>query len=90
GQQDIFVATQVAAHEQGMLPTGMYQAKLNLKNNILKVPSFSYAAQSGGLTGNAVVELPDKKRQLKWSAVLNAKNLNTQALAAASPVDRLN
>ncbi|MFV5492183.1 translocation/assembly module TamB domain-containing protein [Acinetobacter sp. ASP199] len=90
GQQDIFVATQVAAHEQGLLPAGMYQAKLNLKNNILKVPSFSYAAQNGGLTGNAVVELPDKKRQLKWNAVLNANNLNTQVLAAASPVDRLN
>ena len=31
-----------------------------------------------------------KKRQLKWSAVLNAQNLNTQTLAAASPIDRLN
>jgi len=92
GQQNIHVATQVAQHEEGLLPTGMYQAQLNLKNNILNVPSFKYSGngQAGNLTGSARVELPEEKRQLKWSAVLNAQNLNTQTLAAASPIDRLN
>ncbi|WP_347461031.1 translocation/assembly module TamB domain-containing protein [Acinetobacter sp. ANC 7454] len=90
GQQDIFVATGVSAHEGALLPPGMYQAKLNLKNNILKVPNFNYSAQSGSLSGNAVVELPDQKRQLKWNAVLDAKDLNTQTIAPALPVDRLN
>ena len=70
----------------------MYQAKLNLNKNILNVPSFNYSAnaQAGSLSGNARIELPQEKRQLKWTAILNAKNLNTQSIAAASPVDRLN
>ncbi|MBA4069591.1 MAG: hypothetical protein C0495_07025, partial [Acinetobacter sp.] len=91
GQQNIHVATKVEQHEEGLLPAGMYQAKLNLNKNILNVPSFNYSANAAGsLSGNARIELPQEKRQLKWAAVLNAKNLNTQTIAAASPVDRLN
>ncbi|MGL6082670.1 MAG: translocation/assembly module TamB domain-containing protein, partial [Gammaproteobacteria bacterium] len=91
GQQNIHVATKVEQHEEGLLPAGMYQAKLNLNKNILNVPSFNYSANAAGsLSGNARIELPQEKRQLKWTAVLNAKNLNTQSIAAASPVDRLN
>ena len=92
GQQNIHVATKVSRHEDGVLPPGMYRAQLDLKDNILRVPDFNYGAdaQAGSLSGNAVIELPDEKRQLKWSAVLNAKGLNTQTIAAASPIDRLN
>ena len=92
GQQNIHVATKVEQHEQGLLPAGMYQAKLDLKNNILNVPSFNYSAnaQAGSLSGHARIELPQEKRQLKWTALLNAKDLNTRSLAAASPIDRLN
>ncbi len=90
GQQDIGIATKVKKSDQGALPAGMYKAQLKLKNNILNVPSFHYQADQGSLTGNAVVNLPDEKRQLKWNAVLNAQNLNPQSFAAASPVDLLN
>ena len=89
-QQNIHVATKVARHEKGMLPAGMYQAQLNLKNNNLNVPSFSYTADKGQLTGQAVVQLPTDKRQLKWNALLNAKDFNPQTVAAAAPVDRVN
>ena len=62
GQQNIHVATQVAQYEEGLLPTGIYQAQLNLKNNILNVPSFKYSGngQAGSLTGNARIELPEE------------------------------
>ena len=47
-------------------------------------------AGKGSLSGNAVVELPDEKRQLKWKAALNAKDFNPQMVAEASPVNLLN
>lgn len=90
GQQKIFVATQVAQHEQGALPAGMYKAELNLKNNNLDVPSFSYNAGASTLTGRALIELPTDKRQLKWNATLNADNFNPQIIADAAPVNLLN
>ncbi|RLL31614.1 hypothetical protein D9K80_14775 [Acinetobacter cumulans] len=90
GQQNIFVATAVSAHDKGMLPAGQYQAQLNLKNNNLNVPSFSYIAQQGALKGSAVVQLPDDKRMLKWNAQLYADHFNPQSIAAAAPIDVLN
>ena len=90
GQQDIHVATVVRQHEKATLPAGQYQAQLNLKNNNLHVPSFSYLASKGSLTGQAVVELPDDKRQLKWNALVNAKDFNPQSVAAAAPIHLLN
>ena len=90
GQQDIHVATVVSKHEKATLPAGNYLAQLNFKNNNLNVPSFSYVAGKGSLSGNAVVELPDEKRQLKWKAALNAKDFNPQMVAEASPVNLLN
>ncbi len=90
GQQNIRVSTQVKQHEQSFLPTGQYQANLNIKNNVLSIPSFDYRAGTGGLSGNAVVDLPDDKRQLKWRAKLNAKDFNPQTIASALPVDRVN
>ncbi len=90
GQQDIHVATVVSQHEKATLPAGNYLAQLNFKNNNLNVPSFSYVAGKGSLSGNAVVELPDEKRQLKWKAALNAKDFNPQMVAEASPVNLLN
>ena len=89
-QQNIAVKTEIKQHEQSFLPTGQYQALLNIKNNILNIPQFNYQADTGGLNGTAVVELPDEKRQLKWRANLNAKDFNPQSLASALPVDRLN
>src|SRR5690606_8937408 len=92
GQQNIHVATKVEQHEQGLLPAGMYQAKLVLKNYILNVPSFNYSstAEAGSSSAYARIELPQEKLQLKWTALLKAKDLNTRSLAAASPIDRLN
>ncbi len=74
GQQDIFVATKVSTHEKTMLPAGMYQAKLNLKNNRLNIPNFKFDTADSHLAGSAVIDLPTDKRQLKWNAVLAAKN----------------
>ena len=90
GQQNIHVATVVRPHEKGSLPAGQYDAQLDLKGNNLYVPLFSYQAEKGSLTGNAVVELPDEKRQLKWNALLNAKDFNPQAVVAAAPVNLIN
>ncbi|OTG77678.1 hypothetical protein B9T33_15160 [Acinetobacter sp. ANC 5054] len=89
GQQNINVATTVSRHEKATLPAGQYQAKLNLKNNNLNVPAFSYIADKGQLKGSAVVELPDKKRMLKWHANLQAEHFNPQTIVAAAPVDQV-
>ncbi|WP_180114044.1 translocation/assembly module TamB domain-containing protein [Acinetobacter sp. YH12063] len=89
GQQNINVATTVSRHEKGALPAGQYQAKLNLKNNNLNVPAFSYVADKGQLKGNAVVELPDQKRMLKWQANVQAQQFNPQTIVAAAPVDQI-
>ena len=90
GQQNIHVATYVTRHDQGALPEGLYTAQLNLKNNDLNVPQFSYVAGKGSLSGSAKVDLPSDKRQLKWNAILNAKNFNPQSVAVAAPVNLLN
>ncbi len=89
GQQNINVATTVSRHEKGALPAGQYQAKLNLKNNNLNVHAFSYVADKGQLKGNAVVELPDQKRMLKWQANVQAQQFNPQTIVAAAPVDQI-
>lgn len=90
GQQDIHVATYVTRHDKGTLPEGLYKAQLNLKKNDLNVPQFSFVAGQGGLNGSAKIELPSDKRQLKWNAILNAKNFNPQTVAEAAPVNLLN
>ena len=54
------------------------------------MPSFSYDYQKSRLAGSAVVMLPSDKRQLKWDALLHAKDFNPQTLAAEAPVDLLN
>jgi translocation and assembly module TamB len=90
GKQDIHVATAVTKNDKGWLPEGLYTAQLNLKNNDLNIPSFSYVAGKGSLTGSAKIDLPNKKRQLKWNAVVNAKNFNPQTIAEAAPVNLLN
>lgn len=90
GKQDIHVATAVTKNDKGWLPEGLYTAQLNLKNNDLNIPSFSYVAGKGSLTGSAKLDLPNKKRQLKWNAVVNAKNFNPQTIAEAAPVNLLN
>ena len=90
GQQNIHVATAITQHDKGMLPAGAYQAQLNLKNNTLNVPTFSYVANKGQLNGSAVIQLPDQKRQLKWNANLKAQDFNPQTIVPAAPVDQLN
>ncbi|TNL48043.1 translocation/assembly module TamB domain-containing protein [Acinetobacter bereziniae] len=90
GQQNIHVATVVRQHEKGSLPAGKYNAQVDLKGNDLHIPAFEYMATKGSLTGNAVVELPTEKRQLKWNALLNAKDFNPQSVVATAPVDLLN
>lgn len=90
GKQDIHVATAVTKNDKGRLPEGLYTAQLNFKNNDLNIPSFNYVAGKGGLSGSAKVDLPTKKRQLKWNAILNAKDFNPQTVAVAAPVNLLN
>lgn len=90
GQQNINVATVVRPNEKGTLPAGQYTAQLDLKGNDLHVPTFSYLAAKGSLKGNAIVELPNEKRQLKWQANLNAKDFNPQSISDAAPIDLLN
>ncbi|MGR2824510.1 hypothetical protein FY048_03080 [Acinetobacter sp. 1124_18A] len=90
GQQDIKVATKVYQHEKTLLPAGQYLANLNVKDNVLNVPNFSFAAEKGSLTGQAKVFLPTEKRQLVWNALLNAKDFNPQSIHAAAPVNLLN
>lgn len=89
-QQNIHVATVVRQHEKGSLPEGKYTAQLDLKGNDLHVPAFEYVATKGSLSGNAIVELPTEKRQLKWNALLNAKDFNPQSIVATAPVDLIN
>ncbi|ANF81897.1 hypothetical protein A3K93_06625 [Acinetobacter sp. NCu2D-2] len=90
GQQNIGVATKVTKNDKGALPAGMYVAQLNMKNNILNVPSFSYQSGQGLLSGSVVVDLPSEKRLLKWKAQLKAQNFNPQVIADAAPVDLIN
>lgn len=90
GQQDIFVATQVTQHEDALLPTGLYKATLNLKQDNLNIPEFSYENEQGGIQGQALLELPTEQRQLKWKADLKANNFNPQSIVAAAPVQLIN
>lgn len=89
-QQDIDLKTTVASHENGTLPAGDYVAKIQLKDQNLIVPSFSLSHGASVLTGQAKVELPDEKRQLKWQAQLDAKNFNPQSVSAEAPVNLIN
>lgn len=90
GQQDIYVATTVRPHEQALLPTGKYEARLDLKDNLLNVENFRYQAEKGSLSGLAKVKLPTEKQQLSWQAQLKAQDFNPQTVAAAAPVNLLN
>ena len=90
GQQNIQVATVVRPNEKGTLPAGQYVAQLDLKGNNLHIPSFRYQAAKGALSGNALLELPDDKRQLKWNAVLNAQDFNPQSISPTAPINLLN
>ncbi|MEB3767840.1 translocation/assembly module TamB domain-containing protein [Acinetobacter sp. MD2] len=88
-QTDIQVNTQIKKHEQDVLPTGQYQAKLFLKDNDLHVPEFKYITLQGGLSGQAIVALPTDKRELKWNAELKAQNFNPQTITTSAPIDLL-
>ncbi len=89
-KQDILLGTNIRPHDQGSLPPGRYDATINLKDNDLLVPKFNYQAGKGSLSGSAKVELPSEKRQLKWNALLHAKDFNPQSVAAEAPVNLLN
>ena len=51
-----------------LLPAGQYLANLNVKDNILNVPTFSFAAEKGSLTGQAKVLLPTEN--VSWLGML--------------------
>jgi translocation and assembly module TamB len=89
-QQNIEFITAVSAHEKSALPMGQYQAQLNVKDDTLNIPSLAYSNGAGSLKGNAVIQLPTDKRQLKWNAALKANNFNPQQLVAAAPVNLIN
>lgn len=90
GQQDIYVSTTVKPHEKALLPTGKYDARLDIKSNLLNVENFRYQAAKGSLSGQAKVKLPTEKQQLAWQAQLKAKNFNPQTVVATAPVNLLN
>ncbi|OBY75498.1 translocation/assembly module TamB domain-containing protein [Acinetobacter gyllenbergii] len=90
GQQDIYLTTTVRPHEQALLPTGKYDARLDVKGDLLNVESFRYEAEKGSLSGQAKVKLPTEKQQLSWQAQLKAQNFNPQSIAAAAPINLLN
>ncbi|OUY07085.1 translocation/assembly module TamB domain-containing protein [Acinetobacter populi] len=87
--QDIKVATDIDANEKSSLPAGHYQSTLNFANNILNIKNFSLTQGQSSLSGQAVVNLPTDKTQLKWHADLNAKQFNPQTISSAAPVNRL-
>ncbi|WP_332604687.1 translocation/assembly module TamB domain-containing protein [Acinetobacter sp. ESBL14] len=90
GQQDIYLTTTIRPHEQALLPTGKYDARLDVKGDLLNVESFRYEAEKGSLSGQAKVKLPTEKQQLSWQAQLKAQNFNPQSIAAAAPINLLN
>ena len=89
-QQNIQFNTFVKPHEKSALPSGLYDASLIVKDNNLNVPRFSFNAGNGGILGSAFVELPTEKRQLKWNALVDAKNFNPQTIVPAAPVNLVN
>ena len=90
GQQDIYVSTKVRPHEKTLLPTGQYNARFDVKGDLLDVERFHYQAEKGSLTGQAKVKLPNEKQQLAWQAQLQAQNFNPQTVVATAPVNLLN
>ncbi|WP_043969692.1 translocation/assembly module TamB domain-containing protein [Acinetobacter sp. NBRC 110496] len=90
GQQDIYVSTTIRPHEQALLPTGKYDARLDVKGDLLNVENFRYEAEKGSLTGQAKVKLPTEKQQLSWQAQLKAQDFNPQTIVAAAPINLLN
>lgn len=58
GQQDIFVSTTVKPHEKTVLPTGKYDARLDVKGSLLDIENFRYQAENGSLSGLAKIKLP--------------------------------
>lgn len=90
GQQDIYISTTVKPHEKALLPTGKYDARLDIKSNLLNVENFRYQAAKGSLSGQAKVKLPTEKQQLAWQAQFKAENFNPQTVVATAPVNLLN
>lgn len=84
GQQDIYVSTKVRPHEKTLLPTGQYNARFDVKGDLLDVERFHYQAEKGSLTGQAKVKLPNEKQQLAWQAQLQAQNFNPQTVVATA------
>ena len=89
-QQDVYVTTTVRKHDKTLLPTGKYEARLDLKDHLLDIKNFQYQAETGSLMGQAKIQLPQQKQQLAWQAQLKAQNFNPQSIAAAAPVNLLN
>ena len=88
-KQDIQLTTTLDRHEKALLPAGQYQANLNILNNNIRIPRFSFIDRQSKLAGNAVIELPMENRGLSWNAALDADQFNPQAITTAAPVDLL-
>lgn len=89
-RQDIVVSTSIQANEKSMLPVGDYQTKLNIINDNLNIPTFSYKNMASRLNATAFIELPTEKRQLKWNALLDTQQFNPQVIVPAAPINLLN
>lgn len=73
GKQDIQVTTSIDKHDKAVLPEGLYKAQLNLKNNNLNVPSFSYVAGQGSLNGSAKVETTFRQASIEVECCFKCK-----------------
>lgn len=89
-ETDLSLSTQIQKHAQTLLPAGAYQAQAILKGEQVDVSEFKLITPKGGLNAKAHVDLPTKKRELKWNAALTAKNFNPQTVSAAAPVNLIN
>ncbi|WP_092749081.1 translocation/assembly module TamB domain-containing protein [Acinetobacter boissieri] len=89
-QTDLSASANIVKHEQSVLPEGVYQTKAVMKGDHINVSELKLVTPQGGLTGQAQLDLPTKKQQLKWTAQLLAKNFNPQAVSLSAPLDLLN
>ncbi|MBF7687110.1 translocation/assembly module TamB domain-containing protein [Acinetobacter rathckeae] len=87
---ELSASAKIVQHAQSVLPEGLYQTKAMLKGDHVDVSELKLVTPQGGLTGQAQVDLPTKKQQLKWTAQLFVKNFNPQTVSASAPLDVLN
>lgn len=88
-QQHIQFSTEVQHDAQSQLPQGRYQATVQIKDQLLSIPTFQYQAGMSQLQGQAQVHLPTPKQSLRWTAQLQANAFNLQQALPQAPINNL-